>query len=190
MPRPDYSTFSQRTRNFSASLLLLLTTGLFYWLVPQFQSSISKTVHLFSYQFLASDALQIFAVIYCLLLLIFYFTEKQPGISKSIHCLRGIKRIIQSPAYVYREGLSKEERLGILATLLKAFFAPMMLVSLLSFLAGLMRNGTHLFTSPELLQSGFLTMFNSYGFWFLFQLILFIDVCFFSMGYLVEMPRL
>ena len=36
----------------------------------------------------------------------------------------------------------------------------------------------------------FLAVFNVHGFWFLFQVILFLDVLFFTIGYLVEMPVL
>jgi len=190
MSRLNSPTITQRIKNFSASTLLLITTYLFYIVFPDFQKFTSKTVDIFSHHFVIGDALQVFCGIYCILLLIYYFSEKDPGVSKSIYCLQGTKKIFQNPVRVYREGLLKEEKLGILATLLKALFAPMMLASLLIFLSGLITNGVYLFTEPDLLQKGFLSIFNSYGFWFVFQLILFIDVCLFSMGYLVEIPRL
>ena len=182
--------FSQRLKNFSASLLLIITTYLFYNLVPDLQVYASKELQLFSYHFVTRDALQLFFAAYSVLLLIYYLSEKEPQTSKSIYCLMAVMKFMQAPVRTYREGLTAEERLGSLTTLLTAFFAPLMVASLLAFMTSMIDNGTYLLNHLISLRTGFLDVFNSHGFWFLFQLIVFLDVFFFTIGYLVEMPGL
>ena len=180
----------QRLANISATLTLILITYLFYNLAPYYQVYASKELHLFSFHFVNRDALQLVYVIYSILLLLYYLIEKDPQISKSIYCLRALKRILRAPLDVYNNGLSAQERLGLLTILLKAFFAPLMVAWLLSHMTHMLDNGTYLVTHLELLQKDFLAVFNYRGFWFLFQLILSLDVFFFTIGYLIELPVL
>ena len=51
-------------------------------------------------------------------------------------------------------------------------------------------NGAYLLDNLELLRLEFLAVFNARGYWLLLQVILFLDVIFFTVGYLVEIPRL
>ncbi len=76
----------------------------------------------------------------------------------------------------------------MLTTLLKCFFAPLMLLLLMRLCMGALENG--LAIADVGLAYGPAVVFNRYGFWFLFQVILFLDVSFFTVGYLVESPRL
>ena len=101
------------------------------------------------------------------------------------------RALFSSPLHAVRQGLRYEDRLGLLTVLLKGFFAPLMLLSLFDF------SGQHGCEWCLSRQSCFcdsrrtiLGAFNSRGFWFFFQLILFLDVVFFTVGYLVELPAL
>jgi protein-S-isoprenylcysteine O-methyltransferase Ste14 len=181
---------SQRLANFSASLLLILLTYLFYTWAPYYQTYAQEVLQVQSFQFINRDALLLVYIGYTTLLLFYYLTEKQPHTSKSIHCLRAIRRIILSPQRVWREGLPGEEKLGLLTILLKFFFAPLMVAWLFSHMAQMIDNGIYLATHTELLLQSFLAVFNYRGFWFLFQLVMFLDVIFFTIGYLVELPVL
>jgi len=187
---PGTRSLSHRLKNFSASFLLLIATYLFCSLVPYYQVYASKERQLFSYQFTTWDALQVVYVIYSLLLLVYYLSEKHPQISKSIYCLRGLQKLLRAPLSRYREGLSAEERLGMLVTLLKAFFAPLMVAWLIGHTTNMVNNGVQLANNLDLLRTEFLAVFNVHGYWFLLQVILFLDVMFFTIGYLVEMPVL
>jgi protein-S-isoprenylcysteine O-methyltransferase Ste14 len=129
-------------------------------------------------------------VVYSILLLGYYLIDKNPQTSKSIYCLRAMKRIVTAPLAVYQQGLPAQERLSLLTVLLKAFFAPLMVAWLIPHMAHMIDNGFYLATHLELLQKDFLAVFNYRGYWFLFQLILFLDVFFFTIGYLIEMPML
>jgi len=129
-------------------------------------------------------------ITYSLLLLIFYLVEKTPRPSKSIFAMRALRTILFSPARTIPAGLSRDERLGLLSVLLKGFFAPIMLLSLFEFTSAMIANGQFLLGHVSALQRDFLGVFNSNGFWFMFQVILFLDVFFFTIGYLIEHPAL
>jgi protein-S-isoprenylcysteine O-methyltransferase Ste14 len=184
------SISGQRLANFGASIAIILTTYLVYNLAPYYQEIISEELHLFSLHFTNRNAVHSVYAAYGLLLLLYYLTDKNPQISKSIYCLRALKRIITMPLEVYREGLPAKERLGLLTILLKAFFAPLMVAWLIPHITHMVDNGFYLATHLELLQKDFLAVFNYRGYWFLFQLILTLDVFFYTIGYLIELPRL
>jgi len=59
----------QRLANISASFSLILTTYLFYSLVPYYQVYAEKELHIFSYHFVNRDALQLVYIAYGILLL-------------------------------------------------------------------------------------------------------------------------
>jgi len=181
---------SQRLFNFSASFFFILLTYLFYNWAPYYQTYALEELQVLSFRVINREPLLLTYISYSLLLLFYYLTEKQPQVSKSIYCLQAIRRILRSPLQVLRNGLPGEERLGLLTILLKAFFAPLMVAWLFSHLAHMINNGIYLATHTELLVHSFVTVFNYRGFWFLFQLVLFLDVFFFTIGYLVELPVL
>ena len=182
--------FNQKVRNFLASFSILSVVYLFYGFVPYFQNYFSTSHTIFGSTVTDWNILQIFWVAYLLLLAVFYFTEREPRISKSIYCLRALKKIALGPTTIFRGGLDAQERLGALTILLKAFFAPLMIAWLFGHTLGMVNNGGYVFQHITLLEMDFLAIFNSHLFWFLFQIILFLDVCFFTLGYLVELRLL
>ena len=179
-----------RLANFSASFLLLLLIYVFYHLIPYYQPYAARELQVFDYRFVARDALDLAYIGYTLLLLLYYMGEKDPQTSKSIFCLRALKKFIQAPLRTFHEGLPAPERLGALTILLKAFFAPLMVFWLLEHATYMIDNGDYLISHLELLRNEFLAVFNYRGYWFLLQVILFLDVIWFTLGYLVEMPGL
>lgn len=179
-----------RLKNFSASLFLLLAVYWFYRYIPYYQIYADIELKLFSFHRRIRDVLPALYSVYGVLLLLYYLSEKQPKLSKSVYCLQALKRMIRTPFQVYRNGLDPEERLGILSILLKGFFAPLMVAWLLDHTVEMLNNGLSIFNHLDLLSSEFLSVFNKHGFWFLFQAILFLDVFFFTLGYLIELPHL
>lgn len=183
-------TVQQRLINFSASLALILATYLLYNLAPYYQESAAEELNILTFHFVNRDAVQLFYLGYCLLLLIYYLLDKTPQVSKSVIAIKAMYKIVRAPLTVYREGLPAQERLSILTILLKAFFAPLMVVWLIPHMANMTANGVYVATHLELLQNDFLAVFNYRGFWFLLQVILTLDVLFFTVGYLIELPSL
>ena len=178
----------QRLKNLAASLLLIASLGAFYAAVPYFQRTFSAQATFLGAQYTWWNVLVGATLAYVILLLLFYLFEPSPRTSKSILCLRALKRLTFAPREVWRDGLPAEERLGLLSVLLKGFFAPLMVVSLYDFTALTLAHGSALLAGWG--DVPWLALFNAHGFWFLFKLILILDVFFFTLGYLIELPAL
>lgn len=182
------SALALRAKNFAASFVFASCGFLVYRFSPH--SAGLRQVWNGDLRITGYDVLAAGYATYVLLLLLFYFLQDAPREAKSVLALRGFRALICSPKAVYRSGLPEAERQGVLTMLLKVFFAPLMVLSLFDFTNNMVRNGTYLATHTDLLWTDSLGVFNTHGFWFLFQLILFLDVFFFTIGYLVEHPVL
>jgi protein-S-isoprenylcysteine O-methyltransferase Ste14 len=179
---------TRRVMNFSASFLFVTCAYVAYQLSPH-------TVELrdFSNTIFAApgvDLLTICYAFYSVFLLIFYFTERTANESKSVTALRAVRTLALSPFRTIQHGLPFDQRLGLLTILLKGFFAPLMLLSLFQLASAMVANGSYLLNNPAAIRTDFLETFNTHGFSFLLQAILFLDVFFFTIGYLIEHPRL
>jgi protein-S-isoprenylcysteine O-methyltransferase Ste14 len=179
---------ARRASNFGASLVFTSGAFLIYRFAPYMADFRSFRPDWTSVS--GRDVLTYGYVGYSLLLLVFYFSEKAPRESKSIAALRALGAIVRRPGAVLREGLPSQDKLGLLTIVLKGFYAPLMVLSLFHLTGNLVANATYVFGHLGSLTEGFLEFFNSHGFWFVWQLILFFDVAFFTVGYLVEHPRL
>lgn len=181
---------SQRLKNLAASLVLISATVLVYSTFPYFSRALhgysEVSVHVFRHEQVALAV----ALVYSMLLAVFYLTEKKPRVSKSIACLSGLARLVRTPRLVWQGGLPADERLGLLSVLLKSFFAPLMVIWLFDHLVSMFGHGVGLSELWGKPGADWLSLFNLHGFWFLFQVILFLDVMFFTVGYLIELPAL
>jgi len=175
-----------RIKNFSASIFLLTSCYVFFLLTPYYQDYFSSELVLFSTRLIRWDVLQFAFIFYGFSLLFFYFFESCPQIAKSVYCLRACKKLL-SPRFFLQGHLTQDEKLGLLSFLLKAFFAPLMVVWLTDHTLKMIGNGFYIYNHLSLVTEDFVSIFNTHGFWFLLQLILFLDVIFFTMGYLVEL---
>jgi protein-S-isoprenylcysteine O-methyltransferase Ste14 len=135
-------------------------------------------------QFLLAAALG-----YSGLLALFFLFERAPTVSKSLRFFRVLARCVRDPRQCLAQGLAPADRVAVLSTLLKAFFGPLMAMWLMMFCVAAIGNGSAI-VRGDLWQAGALAVFDRHGFWLLMQLILFVDVFVFTIGYLVEMPRL
>jgi protein-S-isoprenylcysteine O-methyltransferase Ste14 len=120
---------------------------------------------------------------------VFFLTESHPGVSKSLRFWRLSAAFVRTPAAMLREGMTRDDRVAVLATLLKAFFGHLVAVGLMTALVGLISHGAAIF-DPAAWRYGFRSVSDQHGFWFLMQLIIAVDVLIFTLGYLVELPRL
>ncbi len=142
-----------------------------------------------SFQFSGDRFLLAAASVYVALLALYYLAEPTPRVSKSLCFFQVVWSFLRAPAAIWRQGLSHGQRLAVLTTLLKGFFGPMMVVSLMDFCMGAWVNALAILATGGL-WGHFGQVFNRHGFWFAMQLILFVDVLVFTVGYLVESPRL
>ena len=178
-----------RLRNFIASGVAIAGSCAAYAVQPGHHSKLVLLYGGQAFSFTGMEFLVAAAVAYLAVLGAYYATERVPGTSKSVVFLRVAGTFLRSPQAVIRHGLSIDERLAVLSTLLKAFFAPIMAVSLMLFMIGWLDNGWAMVAGGAL-DAGFGHTFNRFGFWFAMQVILFVDVLLFTVGYLVELPAL
>jgi protein-S-isoprenylcysteine O-methyltransferase Ste14 len=178
-----------RVSNLAASATVVAFAVFVYSASPYNQGAIGASFHLNHMVFTGGEFLVWAACAYLLLLAAYYLGERNPGASKSLLCLSLCFAYLKSPAERVKSGLSRKERTAVLTTLLKVFFAPFMFMALMTHVFGMMINAWAIYSGIGV-NSGWLQLFNQHGFWFAMKLILFVDVLFFTVGYLVEIPRL
>jgi protein-S-isoprenylcysteine O-methyltransferase Ste14 len=181
----------QRLQGFLASAAVAVVAGLAYRYAP-FAYHRRQFAQLYGpegFVFTAGQYLFWFGALYLALLGIYFATTRDARPAKALRALRLALALARSPATALRKGLTPEDRLAVGVTLLKAFFGPMMAMSLLGF------GQSALIVSASLLDPAaygkpFLAFLGDHAFWLVLKLALFIDVFFFTVGYLVESPRL
>ena len=189
-PSPVDSAAVLRWQNWTASVLWVVAGCAVYGLSPFNRKQLDSSYGAPFWQFTGLQFLVASALVYTALLGMYFLSaDRSPQSSKSLRLVRLLARYGRGPRESWRLGLSADDRLVLFTTLLKAFFGPMMVMSLMDFCLGAWRNGHAIVDSGALLQN-FQLMFNRHGFWFLLQLILFVDVLVFTVGYLIELPQL
>ena len=176
-----------RLKNAAAAITLTALASFVYAAAPYNENQIGHLYGWVGFSFTGAEFLFTAACAYCLLLLIYFLTEPAPGISKSLRCFQLVTRFARSPTAFWQRGLAGGDRLALLVTLLKAFFGPLMTISLMAFMMGALINGRAIFAGADM---DFRQMFDTHGFWFTIKAILFVDTLIFTVGYLVEIPRL
>lgn len=89
----------------------------------------------------------------------------------------------------FKYKITSEEKISILAWCVKMFFAPLMIIWLTGHIFTMFNNIYLSFNDLYLIKESFLTFFNKHFFWLFFTIILFFDVLFFTLGYLIESPK-
>jgi hypothetical protein len=176
-----------RLKNAAAAVALTMIACVVYAVAPYNEQQIGHLYGWVGFSFTGAEFLFMAASAYGLLLLVYFLTEPAPGISKSLRCFQLVLRFAKSPVAIWQRRLAREDRLALLVTLLKAFFGPLMTMSLMAFMMGAIINGKAIFAGADV---DFRQMFDAHGFWFTIKAILFVDTLIFTVGYLVEIPRL
>jgi protein-S-isoprenylcysteine O-methyltransferase Ste14 len=186
---PVSSTMTLRLRNVAASAAVVALACTAYWLTPQHGVQLRALFGSTTFSYTGLQFMVAAAVTYTTLLSLYYLVTRDTRPSKSLRCLCVAAAFVRSPRKSIRAGLSREDRLAVLATLLKSFFAPLMVMSLMTFCVAALSNGIGI-AALGFSLADFRQRFDENGFWFLMQLIFFIDVLIFTVGYLVEFPWL
>lgn len=82
------------------------------------------------------------------------------------------------------------EKIALLSILLKGFYAPLMIAWFVGHSADMLFHFSYVYQHADLIFSDFRAIFQSHLYWLIFKIILFFDVLFFTIGYLVELPFL
>lgn len=185
----DRPALVDRLKDCAASILVVALACAIYLFGPHNSSQLERLYGSVGFSFTGTQFLITAGACYAALLAPYFllFVGSKP--SKSIRFIQTVMRFARTPRRAMTAPLAVEDRVAVLATLLKMFFAPLMAMQLMIFCMGAWANG------QEILRIGLTTdtfraMFDGYGFWFVMQLILFVDVLVFTIGYLVETPRL
>ena len=140
------------------------------------------------FRFTGGEFLALAAAAYILLLAGFHAFDRNGPPSKALRVFRLVGGCLRSPGRILRGGMGRDERVALTATLLKMFFGPLMVMSLLAFCNAAIVNGATLVGADASSTSA--ASLGRVAFWFSLQSILFVDVLIFTVGYLVESPRL
>lgn len=186
--RPPFTALL-RLQNLAASASLVALAGWIYFLAPFNQYQLGALYGTAPISFRGEQFLLAAALGYVALLALFYGLEREPQVSKSLRCVGVLIAWLGKPSRAFFRSLPDADRLALLTTLLKSFFGPMMVMSLMAFCMGALQNGLAI-AGPGALNEGFGALFNRYGFVFIMKTLMFIDVLVFTVGYLVELPHL
>jgi hypothetical protein len=183
------SAFQLRMRNLLSAWGVIAIGATVYRYVPYNQRQMNALFGPFPLSFTGAEFLLAAAVTYAGLLSVYFLLERKPMPGKSLRCFLVLLAFAGTPRTLMRQGLSHDDRVAVLTTLLKAFFGPLMVMSLMSACMGALSNGMGI-AAEGIGAYSFRELFDRHGFWFLMKLILFVDVLIFTFGYLVEMPAL
>jgi hypothetical protein len=189
-----------RRRSFRAILTSYAATmafigfGLFFYRTSAFHSGFLngnyKLDFVSGFQLSSWEVYYGLVTLYAVILIPFYWLH--PGMRS---------KVLTALEYPYRRWIQKSSPPAELKArsgtawrtlAIKFFFAPLMVKFLLDHIFGMLNTGYAVAEFPGIFRDfdSFLTIFNSHLYWFAFDLILFADVFFFTLGYLIETPYL
>lgn len=178
-----------RAKNALAAVVLVWVACGLYALMPWHAEQLHKLHHVAGLLFRGREFLFAAAAAYSVAVAAWLLSEREPRVGKSLCLIRLLARLAHAPAASLSQGLTPAERVAVLTALLKAFFGPLMVMSLMGFCLAAWHNG-HGLLAAGAAGLGVRGLFDRFGFWFLMQVILFVDVAIFTVGYLVETKRL
>lgn len=161
--------------NYLASSSLILLFFLFYFTNNHFYDYFSRSITIFSYE-VPGNKLLFNATLFLLISLIpYYFTLPSGYKTKSRVAWKALPKLFKNFSF------TSNEKTALLSVLVKAFFLPMMLFWLLENFANIIQNWEQYLLSDNFFPNGY---------WVFFHVIIFIDVIFFTLGYILEHPKL
>lgn len=161
--------------NYLAASSLILLFFLFYFTNNHFYDYFSRSITLFSYEVPGNKLLFNAALFMLIALIPYYFTLPSDYKTKSRIAWKAFPKLIKNLS------LTNVEKTALLSILVKAFFLPMMLFWLLENLSNVIQNGEQFLLNYTFFPNGY---------WVFFYIILFVDVFFFTLGYILEHPKL
>ena len=170
-------------KNYLSSILLIIIAYVLYtqsWFHPWFINGIVQ-INILNLRFPIIWVFYLVASLYIILLVPYYLSY--PQASKARLTLRYLKKTTSGSSLIQAEEIT-----AFKAIIVKLFFIPLMLVWLTNHVVNMTNNLANSFENIALVSTDFLSFFNTHFFWTAFSLILFVDVLFFTLGYLVETP--
>ena len=186
---PSSSLPVARFKNFVASAAVVALALAFYRVSALNRRYLGELYGSAGFSFTGEEFLAAAAIAYTLVLALFFLSERDPGVSKSLRFWRVGSDFLRAPGAFLRRGLPRDDRVAVLATLLKALFGPLMAMSAMIVSVSLASHGTAI-AEGRAWHDGFRAWFDQHGYWVLLQVLILADLLIFAVGYLVELPRL
>jgi protein-S-isoprenylcysteine O-methyltransferase Ste14 len=184
------AAFSLRAQSFLASAAVVVIACLAYRFSPFafHRRQFGELYGFHGFNFTGGQYLFSLAAAYLVLLCIYVFSAGDARTSKALRMFRVAAAFLRAPSVAIRHELTPQDRVAVAATLLKAFFGPMMAMSVLGF--GQSTGVAALSLLDGRAATGVAAFMAEHWFWLLLKLALFVDVFLFTVGYIVETPRL
>ena len=176
----------QLLKNYLSTIWLILGTYVFYSSIKFYQDFfVGRFIFSFApwVNFDIHQAFYSIITFYVIFLIPFYYIHKEKG--KALLIFEYFFKKWDNRSYT----ISAPEKTAFLAWGVKIFFAPLMIFWILSHIFSLAW-WVEIFLQTNKAGVSFLTLFNNSIFTICFNTILFIDVFFFTSGYLLESPYL
>ena len=181
----DVSDKKLRFKNFVASSGFLLFFYFLYTSHPYFVRYFGNTHYfLFGFDVYVKSVFSFVTTVYFISLAWIFRNEELPKPSKALIAFTTIQKLL------FFQSISKTEKTALLAIVVKGFYIPLMLAWFIGHSAEVLRFLTNVYQHSDLIFSDFKKFYQTYLFWLFFKLILFFDVLFFMIGYLIELPIL
>jgi protein-S-isoprenylcysteine O-methyltransferase Ste14 len=173
-------------KNYFSTILFILLLYLGYSNIPFYQELLLRelTIQTLDFKIQSISVFQTVIALYICLLPLFYIVHTEK--SKALIILEYIWKKIRNLRYK----LNQKEKLSILSWMVKSFWAPLMIFWLSEHISSMIGNSIMTYGSWNLWKINFLGFFDAYFFYFCFSCILFFDVLLFTLGYLIESPKL
>jgi protein-S-isoprenylcysteine O-methyltransferase Ste14 len=178
-----------RIKNALASVAVVVLAYAFHHVSATNRTYLDDLYGVPGFSFTGREFLFAASCTYAALVFAYFLAVPSAGASKSLRFWQIAARTAAAPRLMIRNGLSRDDRLACLATLLKALFGPLMAMALMSSTMGLVYSAVGLATADV---SGwtFRQWFDRHGYIMAYQIIIMADVIPFTVGYLIELPRL
>jgi len=175
-------------KNYLSTILFIIIAYIFFSNITFYQNFLIKDIHILSFginlKFNSKIIYDIIIILYIILLIPFYLKYKEK--SKARIIIKYFYKKFKDKNYK----IKKKEKISILAWLVKLFFAPLMIIWLTIHISNTLNSIYASYNDIALLKTNFYTFFNTHLFWLILSLILFFDVLFFTLWYLIEVPKL
>ena len=86
------------------------------------------------------------AALYVVALTLYFLVGREQQVSKSLRFFLVAAAWSKAPIECFKRGMERADRVAVLSTLLKSFFGPMMVMSLMIFCIGAWTNGSAILT--------------------------------------------
>jgi len=163
-------------KNYLSTILFILL-AYFFFINNQFYYDFLVKSFSITYSFFVIDSLLIFKTIiflYIILLVPFYIVYKEK--SKARIIIKCIIKFFSRKNY----SINNEEKISILAWIVKLFFAPLMIIFVSWQIFTVINNLHYSYKDLRMLNNSFYLFFQTDFFWLILWLILLVDLTFFT----------